>query len=184
MTSLGLPPWAVLSNHVIARLINIQMMIFSSYSRECDKHNVYVFGILSERVSERRPRKQDTDIGLDLHINVIGRRLFIEWEFTLYSKKYCKVYYESFFRWPVKTTADLVESMLHVLNVLARCSVEFVCGGGGRSGRRAGLPGTHNTHLRGPLIRNAHEWNNKIPIVSIYYLAKPKQSERAESAGK
>ena len=82
MTSLGLPPvtWAVLSNHVIARLINIQMMICSSYSRECDKHNVYVFGVLSERVSERRSRKQDTDIGLDLHINVrpIGRRLFIE----------------------------------------------------------------------------------------------------------
>ena len=46
------------------------MMIFSSYSRECDKHNVNVFCVLSERVSERRSRKQDTDIGLDLHINV------------------------------------------------------------------------------------------------------------------
>ena len=63
------------------------MMIFSSYSRECDKHNVYVFGVLSERVSERGSRKRDTDIGLDLHINVIGRMLFIELEFTLYSKK-------------------------------------------------------------------------------------------------
>ena len=54
------------------------MMIVSSYSRECDKHNVYVFGVLSERVSESRSRKRDTDIGLDLHINVIGRMLFIE----------------------------------------------------------------------------------------------------------
>ena len=62
MTSLGLPQSheLFLSNHVIARLINIQMMIFSAYSRECDKPNVYVFGALSER----RSRKRDTDIGL------------------------------------------------------------------------------------------------------------------------
>ena len=36
-----------------------------------NKHNVYVFGVLTERVSERRSGKRDTGIGL--HINVIGR---------------------------------------------------------------------------------------------------------------
>ena len=83
------------------------MMIFSSYSRECDKHNVYVFGVLSERVSERRSRKQDTDIGLDLHINVIGRRLFIEWEFTLYSKKTWQfVWYINIMKFITKVSSD------------------------------------------------------------------------------
>ena len=83
------------------------MMIFSSYSRECDKHNVYVFGFLSERVSERRSRKRDTDIGLDLHINVIGRMLFIELEFTLYSKKNWQVvWYINIIKFITKVSSD------------------------------------------------------------------------------
>ena len=37
------------------------------------QHAVFVFGVLTERVSERRSRTRVSDIGLDLHINVIGR---------------------------------------------------------------------------------------------------------------
>ena len=69
MTSLGLPKSRELFCQIMS-LLDI-MITCSAYSWECAKHNVNVLGVLSERVSERRSRKPDTDIGL--HINVIGR---------------------------------------------------------------------------------------------------------------
>ena len=48
------------------------MITCSAHSREWDKHNVYTFGVLSERVSECRSRKRDTDIGLNINFYEIS----------------------------------------------------------------------------------------------------------------